>query len=77
MLAFTRSCQLLPVATSATGWDMYVNHFVEAYFAAHPSFAVYAGRHEFDGQLPDWSPTALNKESGSARSAGGHWPSMP
>jgi hypothetical protein len=71
VLAFTRGCQLLPVATSATSWDMYVNHFVEAYFAAHPSFAVYAGRHEFDGQLPDWSPTALNKEGEWLRSERG------
>jgi hypothetical protein len=40
-----------------------VNHFIEAYFVAHPDFAVDAGRHEFDGKLPDWSPAALSKEA--------------
>ncbi|HSB34025.1 MAG TPA: DUF885 domain-containing protein, partial [Nitrospirota bacterium] len=32
------------------------------YFAAHPDAAVYAGRHEFDGRLPDWSRTHLDRE---------------
>jgi hypothetical protein len=43
-------------------WDTFVNQFIESYFILHPSFAVNAGRHEFDGQLPDWSPAGLNKE---------------
>ncbi len=43
-------------------WDDYVNTFIESYFAAHPDFAVRAGRHEFDGTLPDWSPEGIKKE---------------
>ncbi|MGE5808347.1 MAG: DUF885 domain-containing protein [Nitrospirota bacterium] len=43
-------------------WDRYVQGFIESYFAAHPDAAVYAGRHEFDGRLPDWSRTHLDRE---------------
>lgn len=32
---------------------------IEAYFKANPGFAANAGRHEFDGQLPDWTPEGL------------------
>src|SRR5262249_30345443 len=30
-------------------------------FKANPTFAVYQGRHEFDGQLPDWTPDGIHK----------------
>ena len=42
-------------------WGAHVNTFLEAYFKARPDFAVRAGRHEFDGKLPDWSPEGLRK----------------
>jgi hypothetical protein len=48
--------------SDSTAWDPYVNEFIEAYFGAHPDFAVRAGRHEFDGKLPDWSAEGLAKE---------------
>ena len=41
--------------SSAQDWDRYSADFLEWYFTAHPTTAVWAGRHEFDGQLPDWS----------------------
>jgi hypothetical protein len=44
-------------------WDSNVNEFLEAYFVAHPDFAVRAGRHEFDGKLPDWSAEGMVKEA--------------
>ncbi len=43
-------------------WNSYVNDFLEAYFVAHPDFAVRAGRHEFDGKLPDWSGDGIKNE---------------
>lgn len=43
-------------------WTKFVDEFIEAYFAANPSFAAGQGRHEFDGQLADWSPAGLQKE---------------
>src|SRR3546814_18983446 len=36
--------------------------FLENYFKLNPSFAVYQGRHEFDGQLPDWSNKGLQAQ---------------
>lgn len=44
-------------------WDAYTSEFLEAYFVAHPDFAVRAGRHEFDGKLPDWSADGFAKEA--------------
>ncbi|WP_129641100.1 DUF885 domain-containing protein [Peristeroidobacter agariperforans] len=43
-------------------WTKYVDEFVDGYFRAHPSFAVAQGKHEFDGQLPDWSAEGIKKE---------------
>jgi uncharacterized protein (DUF885 family) len=49
--------------TSANNqWDKYVEQFLNDYFAANPQFAVYQGKHEFDGKLPDWSEDGLKKE---------------
>ena len=44
-------------------WDAYVEQFLADYFVAHPDTAVYAGKHEFDGKLPDWSEDGLKKET--------------
>jgi uncharacterized protein DUF885 len=43
-------------------WDSYVSDFLDSYFEAHPDFAVRAGRHEFDGKLPDWSSEGIMRE---------------
>ncbi len=40
---------------AASPWPDYIASFLDAYFPLNPGFAVYQGRHEFDGQLPDWS----------------------
>jgi uncharacterized protein (DUF885 family) len=48
--------------SSTSRWDAFVERFVADYFAANPDFAVNAGKHEFDGQLPDWSEDGLRKE---------------
>jgi hypothetical protein len=47
---------------SSPAWDSFVGAFLESTFAANPDFAVYQGRHEFDGKLPDGSPTSIQKE---------------
>lgn len=46
----------------ASPWDDFVNSFIEATLAAHPNFAVVAGRHEYDGKFPDWSPDGIAAE---------------
>ena len=59
---------LIPVAMSCGGnrmlrdWDAFATGFLESYFTANPDFAVYQGRHEFDGFLPDWSEAGLRGE---------------
>lgn len=52
------------VAAADSGWDAFVSAFLDRYFELRPGAAVYQGRHEFDGRLPDWS------EAGLARTAG-------
>lgn len=49
-------------ASQQSGWDSYANTFVEDYFRARPMFAVEAGRHEFDGDMPDLSAAGIAKE---------------
>ena len=50
-------------------WDGFVADYIEAYLIANPTVAVRAGRHEFDGQLPDWSPEGLANEESRLREA--------
>src|SRR5512141_2024960 len=45
-----------------TKWDGYVEQFLKEYFDANPQFAVYSGKHEYDGKLADWSEDGLKKE---------------
>jgi len=55
-----------PVA--AQDWPAFAAAFIEARFKAEPSFAVQSGRHEFDGQMPDWSRAALEADVAELRS---------
>jgi hypothetical protein len=48
--------------TADAAWDADVARFIAGHFAANPVTAVYAGRHEFDGQLPDLSEAALRQD---------------
>jgi uncharacterized protein (DUF885 family) len=50
---------LADVASADTAWQAHVERFLDAYFQADPVAAVYAGRHEFDGRLPDLSAAGL------------------
>src|SRR4051812_3007704 len=53
-----------PAANTAAkaDWDGYVDHFLNDYFAANPTSAVYQGKHEYDGKFPDWTDEGLKKE---------------
>src|SRR4051812_4311719 len=44
---------------SAEIWDRVVTSFLEGSFEHNPPFAASAGRHDFDGRLPDWSSEGL------------------
>ena len=53
-----------PAATaSVDAWPALVDEYIESFFKAHPGFAASVGRHEFDGQLPDWSAAGLAAEA--------------
>src|SRR6266404_6187243 len=51
-----------PAATARSAWNDFAGRFIEDYFKSHPFFAVQAGRHEFDGQMSDWSAAGFQKE---------------
>ena len=63
---FALALQLAPPsaahAATSQAWDDFAKAYVEATFAARPNLAVWAGRHEYDGQLPDWSAAGIRKE---------------
>ena len=50
-------------------WDAFRDRFVSAEFEMFPDFAVYEGRHEFDGKLPDWSGAGLSRTIASLHAA--------
>jgi uncharacterized protein (DUF885 family) len=47
------------VKSDGSDWGNYMEGFLKGYFPINPSFAIYQGRHEFDGQLGDFSPEGL------------------
>jgi len=57
-----------PVAATAS-FDAFRDAFLQRYFELDPYFAVYQGRHEFDGQIPDWSEEGLTRMKNFLRSS--------
>jgi uncharacterized protein (DUF885 family) len=51
----------------AVDYPSLVNSFIEARMKRDPYFAVQAGRHEFDGQMPDWSQAAMDADLAELR----------
>src|ERR1700749_426802 len=51
-----------PSATARAAWTEFASSFIESYFKSHPFFAAQSGRHEFDGQMADWSAAGFEKE---------------
>ncbi|MGD8384058.1 MAG: DUF885 domain-containing protein [Lysobacterales bacterium] len=51
-----------PEPSRAETWEQFVDRQIEAYVKAHPQWAVVQGRHEYDGQLPDWSRAGIERE---------------
>lgn len=43
-------------------WSRFVTSFLGEYFDLNPTFAANAGRHEYDGVLPDWSEEGLQRK---------------
>jgi len=51
-----------PPSQASLQWQQVADGFVQSYFAAQPFFAALAGKHEYDGQLPDLSAHGLRRE---------------
>jgi Bacterial protein of unknown function (DUF885) len=62
----------MPNPSSSREWDRFVADYLDRYFAAHPDAAVYEGRHEFDGKLPDFSRAGFDREISRLHSARTH-----
>lgn len=64
-VALTAGCkkmdgeQAVITANDGSEWGGFMEKFLDGYFKVNPNFAVYQGKHEFDGQLPDWSPEGI------------------
>ena len=56
-------------AGDTANWASVRDSLIEEYFEAHPVFAVVAGRHEYDGRLPDWSAAGIAAEITRLRAA--------
>jgi uncharacterized protein DUF885 len=50
-------------------WTGFVNRFVEDSLKTNPFLAVDAGRHEYDGQAPDWSSQGIANEVARLKAA--------
>jgi len=55
-------------AQAETDWSRFLAGAIDGYFRHNPEFAVIQGRHEYDGQLPDWSGTGIANRASFARS---------
>ena len=54
-------------AVTAPSWERFADEFIERHFDAAPSAGVRAGRHEYDGQLPDVSAAAIERRAAMLR----------
>lgn len=58
-----------PAATGYKTWPVFRDRFIERWFQLDPANAVYQGRHDFDGGLPDWSEAGLRRQATFLRGA--------
>jgi hypothetical protein len=54
-------------AAKPAGLPAFVDAFIEARMKRDPYFGAQAGRHEFDGQMPDWSRAAIEADIAELR----------
>ena len=52
-----------PAAVATAAWQQFTDSFIERHFAAAPTRAVWAGMHEYDGQLQDITAGAIRERA--------------
>ena len=52
-----------PAAMATSAWQEFTDGFIEQYFAAAPTRAVWAGKHEYDGQLHEVTAGAIRRRA--------------
>lgn len=62
-----RGAQQEAVAPATGTWPQFRDAFLEGVFRLQPQFAVYQGRHDFDGRLPDVSEAGLARQAAFLR----------
>ena len=67
MDAEAKGLPCLDVSAVGPAWDRFVHSFLEGYYERNPVFAQWAGRHEQDGRLTDWSPEGIEERAGWLR----------
>ena len=77
LLLFAAGCAKEPAPPAApaadaarpeeANWSAFASGFIESRMKADPYFAVGSGRHEFDGQMPDWSRAAFDADAAQLR----------
>lgn len=69
-----------PAAAKPAGspqWAAFRDAFVEDLFRQDPYYAVYQGRHDYDGRLPDWSEAGLKAQADFLKAAIAKAQAMP
>jgi hypothetical protein len=61
----------VPAEQGIADWPAFVDSFIEARFKSDPYFAVQAGRHDYDGKMPDWSHAAIDADIAELRAFAG------
>ena len=56
-----------PETVAPPDWGRFTDEFIERHFDAAPTAGVWAGRHEYDGQLPNVSAAAIESRSAMLR----------
>ena len=54
-------------AAPARAWERFTDEFIKRHFEAAPTAGVWAGRHEYDGQLPDVGVQAIGRRAAMLR----------
>ncbi|MBN8814495.1 MAG: DUF885 domain-containing protein [Sphingomonas sp.] len=56
-------------APATEPWGEFRDAFIDGVFKLDPAFAVYQGKHDYDGGIPDWSPAGLKAQADFLRKA--------